>query len=333
MTGNMMTKYPVIKQDLINTGMVESTALSDHQTIYGGNNDDGLVWKEKQPGARILISWRDVSPEYIATSGIQMADGRDFKITDTMDFDNPPKTVNVIITESLAKQMGKGSALGKTISDQSQRMNAVVVGIVKDFVYGYMYGKPDPVIFFCTSPRFETTLYARIKTQSNTADALSKIEAVMKKNNPAYPFTYAFVDDQFNQMFSSEALISKLSRVFATLAIIISCLGLFGLAAYTAERRTKEIGIRKVLGASVHGIAKLLSMNFLQLVLLSCIIAFPVSWWTMDNWLKSYPYRIDITWWVFIAAGMSALLIALITVSFQAIKAAIANPVKSLRSE
>ena len=122
----------------------------------------------------------------------------------------------------------------------------------------------------------------------------------MKKNNPAYPFTYQFVDDQFNQMFSSETLISKLSRVFAALAIIISCLGLFGLAAYTAERRTKEIGIRKVLGASVSGIAGLLSKDFLKLVAISCIVAFPVAWWMMHNWLQSYQYRIDISWWIFL---------------------------------
>ena len=162
---------------------------------------------------------------------------------------------------------------------------------------------------------------------------LNAIQNVMKKNNPAYPFTYQFVDDQFNQMFTNETLISKLSRVFAALAIVISCLGLFGLAAYTAERRTKEIGIRKVLGASVSGIAGLLSKDFLKLVFISCIVAFPVAWWMMHNWLQDYEYRIEISWWIFLIAGVVAILIALITVSFQAIKAAIANPVKSLRTE
>jgi ABC-type antimicrobial peptide transport system permease subunit len=134
-------------------------------------------------------------------------------------------------------------------------------------------------------------------------------------------------------MFLSEMLISKLSRVFAALAIIISCLGLFGLATYTAERRTKEIGIRKVLGASVSGIAGLLSKDFMKLVLIASIIAFPIAWWAMHNWLQSYSYRIEISWWIFIAAGAVAVLIALITISFQAIRAAVANPVKSLRTE
>ena len=163
--------------------------------------------------------------------------------------------------------------------------------------------------------------------------ALIKIEAVMKKDNPAYPFNYQFVDDQFNNMFLNEMLISKLSRVFAALAIIISCLGLFGLAAYTAERRTKEICVRKVLGSSVSGIAALLSKDFLKLVTVSCLVAFPVSWWMMHSWLQNYQYRIEISWWIFLAAGITAILIALLTISFQSVKAAIANPVKSLRTE
>jgi len=173
----------------------------------------------------------------------------------------------------------------------------------------------------------------RIKPQINTEQALAKIGAILKKNNPAYPFNYIFVDDQFNLMFTSEMLISKLSRVFAALAIIISCLGLFGLAAYTAERRTKEIGIRKVLGSSISGIAALLSKDFLKLVSISCIVAFPVAWWMMHNWLEGYEYRIKISWWIFLASGFVAMVIALITISFQAIKAAVANPVRSLRTE
>ena len=155
----------------------------------------------------------------------------------------------------------------------------------------------------------------------------------MKKDNPAYPLEYKFVDDQFNKMFQNETLTSKVSTIFAVLAIIISCLGLFGLATFTAERRIKEIGIRKVLGASVSGITSLLSKEFLQLVAIACLIAFPVARWIMHDWLLNYEYRIEIGWWIFFAAGAAAILIALITISFQSIKAAIANPVKSLRTE
>ena len=208
-----------------------------------------------------------------------------------------------------------------------------VIGVVNDYVYGNMYGKPDPVVFVCAPPQNTTVMYLRLKAQSNTEQSLVKIESVMKKNNPAFPFGYQFVDDQFNNMFQSEMLISKLSRLFATLAIIISCLGLFGLAAYTAERRKKEIGIRKVLGASIAGITGLLSIDFLKLIVLSGLISFPVAWWAMHNWLQTYTYRITISGWVFVFAGLLAVVIALITISFQSVKAALMNPVKSLRSE
>ncbi|MGZ3999126.1 MAG: ABC transporter permease, partial [Mucilaginibacter sp.] len=161
----------------------------------------------------------------------------------------------------------------------------------------------------------------------------AKIGSIIKANNPGYPFEYKFINDDFDQLFKSETLTGSLAGVFAGLAIFISCLGLFGLAAYTAERRIKEIGIRKVLGASVSGLVGLLSKDFLKLVGISCIIAFPVAYWATHNWLQNYQYRVDINWIIFVAAGLAAMLIALTTVSFQAIKAALMNPVKSLRSE
>ena len=212
-------------------------------------------------------------------------------------------------------------------------MKTTIGGVVNDYVYGNMYGKPDPVIFVCTAPQNTTVMYVRGKAQTSTEEVLLKLGGVMKKDNPSYPFEYKFVNDQFNEMFIGETLISKLSRVFATLAIIISCLGLFGLAAYTAERRTKEIGVREVLGASVPGIAALLSKEFIKLVGFSCIVGFPLAWLMMNSWLQNYEYRIDISWWIFLVAGLTAILIAILTVSFQAVKAAIANPVKSLRTE
>jgi ABC-type antimicrobial peptide transport system permease subunit len=165
------------------------------------------------------------------------------------------------------------------------------------------------------------------------ADDLKKAEQIYKKYNPAYPFEYYFVDEDYAAKFANEKRTASLAALFAGLTIFISCLGLFGLATYTAENRTREIGVRKVLGASVAGITALLSRDFLKLVILSILIASPVAWWAMSNWLKSYPYRISIEWWVFALAGFSAILIALLTISFQSVKAALANPVKSLRSE
>jgi putative ABC transport system permease protein len=331
--GEMAKHAEVIRQDLFQTGYVENVALADHETIYSGNNSDGIIWQGKTPG-KILISWRSVSPEFFSTSGMKILEGRNFESTDTINYDNPSVRGNVIITESLAKLMGKGSAIGKILFDQNDTMlHVTVIGVVNDYVYGNMYGKPDPVIFFSTAPRFENIMYLRLKPKTNLERAMTKIEAVMKKNNPAYPFEYRFVDDQLNGMFSDEMLVSKLSSVFSALAIIISSLGLFGLAAYTAERRTKEIGIRKVLGASVTRISGLLSKDFIKLVLIASLIAFPIAWWIMHDWLKNYEYRIEISWWIFLEAGLLAVLIAIFTVSFQAIKAAIANPVKNLRTE
>jgi len=176
-------------------------------------------------------------------------------------------------------------------------------------------------------------MYVRTKTGARPEQIIPALESVIKKNNPVFPFEYRFVDDQFNDMFYNESLVSKLSRVFASLAILISCLGLFGLAAYTAERRTKEIGVRRVLGASISGIAGLLSKDFIRLVVFASIIAFPVAWWMMNNWLQDYEYRISISWWIFIVAGALAIFIALITISSHAIRAAMANPAKSLRTE
>lgn len=329
MQGDMAKHFAVIKNDLINTGFIENVALSDHATIYGGNNTSGFTWQGKPSGAKILISNRFVSQGFFSTSGIQILEGRDFQINDT-SFN---KEINVIITKSFEKLMGKESAIGKIIRHEDMPVKATVVGVVNDYVYGNMYGKSDPVIFICTAPEHTTVMYVRIKAQRNTEDALAKIGAVMKKDNPFYPFDYRFVDDQFNSMFQNEALISKLSRVFATLAIIISCLGLFGLSAYTAERRTKEIGMRKVLGASISSITTMLSTDFIKLVGLSCIVAFPFAWWIMQQWLQGYAYKTNISWWIFFFTGALVLLIAMVTISFQAIMVAIANPVKSLKYE
>jgi putative ABC transport system permease protein len=340
LVGDMFKNYPSIKQDLINTGVIENVALADHETIYGGNNTGDIRWDGKDPNSNILISQRLVSSEYMQVTGMHLMEGRDFLPTDvvelTDDFKQKDSTLiqKVIITESTAKLLGKGSGIGKRMQmdGQSEVVNMEVIGVIKDYVYGDMYGKSDPVIFYYL-PQFTNLMYLRTKPGAGIEQVLSKIEAVMKKDNPSYPFEYSFVDDQFNRMFVSEMLISKLSRVFAALTIIISCLGLFGLAAYTAERRTKEIGIRKVLGASVSGITGLLSKDFLKLLGISAIVAFPVSWWVMHNWLQGYQYRITISWWVFVLAGLLAIVIAVLTISFQSIKAANANPVKSLRSE
>lgn len=323
--GKMVDNFTGIYNDLKQTGVVENAALSDYPVLQIWNNTDNYSWQGKDPSKNPLVTWEDVSPQFISTMGIKLIAGRDFYSDPKLDSNN------VIINEALAKQMGAEGRVGGIISDGGKR-DYEIAGIIKDFLYNDMYASGAPLLFY-NHPTGTNVLSVRFKPGVNTQDALAAVGSVLKKDNPGYPNDYKFVDDEFGRLFKTETLIGKLAAVFAALAIFISCLGLFGLAAYTAERRIKEIGIRKVLGASVQGLAGLLSGEFVRLVCIACIIAFPVAWWIMHNWLQGYEYRIHISWWIFLAAGIIAILIAVITVSFQAIKAAIANPVKSLRTE
>ncbi|HWJ28285.1 MAG TPA: FtsX-like permease family protein [Flavisolibacter sp.] len=237
---------------------------------------------------------------------------------------------NLIINESLAKLMGKKDIIGSQITRNGQ--NYTVVGVVKNFLYNNMYTEGAPLVFYSDTSN-TNYMNIRLKPDADLRMALDRIGKVMKSNEPGYPFEYKFVDEQFDKLFKTESLIGKLAGIFAILAVIISCLGLFGLSAYTAERRTKEIGIRKVLGASVPGITSMLSKDFVKLVVISFVIAFPLAWYFMHQWLQDFEYRITISWLVFVGAGLIALAIALTTISFQAIRAALSNPIKSLRTE
>lgn len=321
--GNMKDHFSEIKNSLIETGYVENAATSLHDALRVYSVGDGFSWQGKNPNTKLPVHSNIVSSEYLSTMHMKLIDGRDF-------YQGIIDSTNVIINESMAKLMGKEGKIGSIITSGTYKLT--IVGIIKDFIYNDVYGSGAPLVLFDGSYS-ATVMAVRFKPNVNLSQALEKTSDVMKKENPGIPFEYKFADKDFDAMFSSETLIGKLAGVFAVLAIFISCLGLFGLAAYTAERRTKEIGIRKVLGASVTALTGLLAKDFLQLVIASCIIAFPVAWWLMNSWLKDYAYRTTIQWWIFALTGIAALLIALITVSFQAIKAAIANPVKSLRIE
>ncbi len=327
--GNMKDHFSVIKDKLLASGYVENAALSLHSSLQVYSYGDGFSWQGKDPNSKPTVHSNVVSSEYLSTMGMKLVSGRDFRGQGFGDQQGADST-NVIINESLAKLMGDQGKVGSIIS--TGRWHLTVIGVIKDFVYNDVYAAGAPLVFF-NGTYSATLLSVRFKQNVNLSNALAKTESVMKADNPGYPFEYRFLDDDFNQFFATETLISKLASVFAMLAIFISCLGLFGLAAYTAERRTKEIGIRKVLGASVQGLAGLLSKEFVQLVALSCIMAFPIAWWAMHSWLQNYEYRTAIHWWVFATAGVMALVIALITVSFQAVRTALMNPTKSLRSE
>lgn len=319
------TQYQAIKHELVGQGLIEKAGLSDHGIMNLGSNTGDFFWEGKDPNAQILITVDDADGEYFETVGLNLLAGRTFRA------DLQADSANVIINKTLARLMGiEDNPIGKTISRSWG--DFTIVGMVDDFMVSDIYSNPDPLIF---SPMLErgNVMTMRLSPDQDLTATIPKIEAVFKKFNPEYPFEYRFLDEQFDRMFRTEALVGSLSRIFAIMAILISCLGLFGLAAYTAERRTKEIGIRKVLGASVLGLTNLLSREFVILVSLACLIAFPLSFWMMDNWLGNYSYRIDIPWWVFLAAGAMALFVALLTVSSQAVRAAVANPVHALRDE
>jgi predicted permease len=322
--GKLKEHFNAVKNDLVQTGIVKDAALSQSTILQLGSNTADFQWQGKDPDKQVLITVESVSPEYTSTMGMKLEKGRNFYSDIKSD------SGNIIINQTLAKIIGGKNIIGSLITDGDNKFT--VVGVIDDFVYNNLYSPSSPLILF---PDTSGTnfLTIRLKKTSNVAGALEKVENVIKGNNPGFPFDYKFVDDQFDQFFKTEMLIGKLASVFAILAIFISCLGLFGLAAYTAERRTREIGIRKVLGASANGLAGLLSKEFLILVLISCLLAFPIAWWMMHNWLDSYEYRVSISWPIFLVAGLLAMLIALLTVSVQAIKAALANPIQSLRSE
>jgi putative ABC transport system permease protein len=323
--GNLRQHFNVVKNDLLQTGVIQNASMSNNSVLQLGSNTGDFGWEGKDPGKKVLITVEGVTPEYITTMGMKLKAGRDF-------YNDPKADSNkIIINESLARIVNKKDIVGSILTS-GDNSKYTVVGVINDFVYNNMYSAAAPLILYSDTSNVNF-LTVRLKNNANLSTALPLLESTIKRDNPGYPVEYNFVDEQFNQYFKTENLVGKLAGLFALLAIVISCLGLFGLAAFTAERRTKEIGIRKVLGATVSNLATLLSKDFLLLVGMSCVIAFPLAWWMMQNWLQDYDYRIDINVWVFIAAALLAILIALITVSFQAVKAALANPVKNLRTE
>jgi putative ABC transport system permease protein len=328
--GNLVEHFAAFRSDLLRTGVVADAALSGSPllSMWGHTNSNIMTWEGSDPENKIMIYDEGVSPEYLSTMGLTLKEGRNF------DQDIKADSGHVIINESLAKVMGKAGRVGEYLT-YNGRLRLQIVGIAKDFLFNDMYGSVSPLVLTCDPETRENYgfLDIRLKSGNDLSSTLAKVEAVMKADNPGYPFSYSFADEQFNNQFQGETLIGKLAGIFSVLAIFISCLGLFGLAAYTAERRTKEIGIRKVLGASSTGLAALLSKEFLQWVAIACLIAFPLAWWAMSRWLDDYAYRTAIHWWVFAVTGIAALFIALLTVSIQAVRAALSNPVQTLRSE
>ena len=322
MNADIGNNYVAIKNELIEKGIAASVTTATASVTTGGNHRDVEEWEGKRPGESVDMGWIRVSDDYFKTLGMQMKEGR--------NFGSPSDTLNVIFNEAAVKLLRLKNPLNQTITWIDTKFR--IVGIVKNALMASPFAQADPTMFFYDAHPQDVIMY-RLSSNIKTQDAITNLTSIFNKYNPAYPYTYTFADDGYAAKFKLEVLIGKLAGLFAALAIFISCLGLFGLAAYIAEQRTKEIGIRKVLGASVSQVWLLLSKDFIVLVLISCVIASPVAFYYMHDWLQQYNYRITIAPLVFVAAAIAALIITIITISFQAIKAAIANPVKSLRTE
>ncbi len=313
-----------IKEELLQTGVVASVAESESPTTAIFNSTSGFSWPGKDPNLSIDFGVIAASFEYGKTIGWKLKEGRGFSkefLTDTS---------GVILNEAAIRFMNLKDPIGKKVTWWGQPLT--VIGVVENMVTESPYNEVRPVIYpYLNYPGNMNIV--KLNPAVSAQDAIRRIEPLYKKYNPDQPFEYSFIDTDYDKKFNYEERIGKLAGIFAGLAILISCLGLFGLTSFVAEQRKKEVGVRKVLGASVFNLWNLLSKEFLVLVIISFLVSLPVSWYFTHNWLQNYSYRTTLSWWVFVAAGASALLITLVTVSFQTIKAAIANPVKSLRTE
>ncbi|AEE51708.1 ABC transporter permease [Haliscomenobacter hydrossis] len=322
--GDLGERFDPVTTELKAIPGVESVAASGNAVTQIGNSTYNLSWPGKNPKDQILFSNTAVDPDFLKTYRIELSEGRDFQAGNLND------TLSLVFNELAIKRMGLKNPVGQTIDMWDRKYR--VIGVTKDFHFNSIHSPIEP-FFFTFNPTWRSMVSLRLDNTQPIPQTISAIEKVFKKHNPAYPFEYDFVDKDFNELYKSEQLIGKLARVFSFLAIFVACLGLFGLAAFSAEQRTKEIGVRKVLGASLGNIVTLMSREFLILVAISILVASPLAWYLMEQWLDDYEYRIQISWWVFAVVAVLTLSIAFFTVSFQSMRAALADPVKSLRSE
>lgn len=315
-----------IKNELISGGIATHITATSSPITQCWSDGWGMEWEGKDPSDKTDIDRFTCDGPLVNTFGMQLVAGRDFNLNQF-----PTDSTGMIINESSLKLMKFKNPIGQIIKDNGQEWH--VIGVVKDFIMRSPFSPHKPIIITGPKSDWFNALHIKLNEEKPMSQSLAIMEKVLKKYNPEYPFNPVFIDKDYAQKFEDENKIGTMAGVFAGLTIFISCMGLFGLATYMAESRTKEIGIRKVLGASVFGIVRLLSRDFLVLVIISIILATPIAWWALSKWLEEYSYRISISWQVFAVAGVLAIFIALATVSYQAIRAAISNPVKSLRTE
>ncbi len=322
--GDLIKNYELFKQQaLSNTDIMNVSKMRNSPTAIF-HHTGGIQWQTKDPNLTVSFADGVVGYDFVKTMNLQMQSGRDF----SKDF--ATDSIGFLLNETAVKKIGVKNIVGQTITWGNHP--GKVIGVMKDFHFNSLHETIEPLIMRLDENWNWGTILVRIKA-GKTKDAIADLQKLSKELNPKFPFTYQFSDLEYAKLYASENVVSKLANIFAFLAIFISCLGLFGLATFTAEQRTKEIGVRKVLGASSSNIVALLSTNFLNPIVLAFLIAFPVAWYAMNDWLQNYAYKINVSWWMFVVAGLVTMCIAFLTVGYQSIKAALANPVKSLRTE
>jgi putative ABC transport system permease protein len=325
---NYRGKHELLKTQLLNTGLVSDVTFSFSPLTQVWENISGYTWQGKDPEHESNFAIQLISYDFGKTIDWKIIQGRDYSRAFATD------SAGLIINEAAAKYLGLKDPVGQRIYKNDDNSFVTIIGVVKDLIMSSPY-EPVKQTFFFLDKNYSSTSQVHFKLKPEVAanTAIQKTEAIFKKIVPSASFNYKFVDDDYNAKFKTEQRIGTLASIFASLAILISCLGLFGLASFVAEQRTKEIGIRKVLGASITNLWQMLSKDFVLLVILSCIVAAPIAYYFMSQWLQKYNYRTEISWWIFVVTGIGALSITLLTVSYQAIKAALMNPVKSLKTE
>ena len=324
--GDNEKHYQLIKNDLLNSGAVLAVTKSMSPITQRYSDGWGYTWPGSKPGdeKQDFVKFSS-DADFVKTMGVELLAGRDIDIKSF-----PTDSTAMLLNEAAVKVMGLKNPVGTTIKDDEQQHH--VVGIIKDFIFESPYQKIQPLMVEGPGAWFNVIHY-KLNPAISTEKTVATVRSIFNKYNPDYGFDYHFVDEEYAQKFEQEKRSGTLAALFAGLTIFISCLGLFGLASYMAQNRLKEIGVRKVLGASVASITTLLSKDFLMLVMIAFLIASPIAWYAMISWLKTYSYRINVEWWVFAGTALITIIITLATISFQAIKAAVANPVKSLRTE
>ncbi|WP_227699015.1 ABC transporter permease [Spirosoma radiotolerans] len=323
-TPELHSHYNALREDLLQTGAVVDMSTSSTPTTNLNSQNGGFDWEGKDPNFKAQFGTVAVTHDFGKTVGWQFKQGRDFSRAFSTD------SSGMVINETAARYMGLKDPVGKTVKWNGRPFQ--VVGIVNDMVMGSPF-EPVYQTVFMLNYGWADVINIKLNPQQSAGESLAKIEAVFRKFNPGSPFDYKFIDQQYELKFATEERIGKLASTFAMLAVFISCLGIFGLASFVAEQRTKEIGVRKVLGATVLNLWSLLSKDFVILVAIAFGIATPIAYYYLSGWLQKYEYHTEMPWWIFAVSGAGALVITLLTVSFQSIKAALVNPVKSLRSE